>query len=196
MMTLDDTGIVLKKAAAFDQRTIGAGDVLAWHEIINHLDLSDCLLAVGNHYRDQRDRVMPADIRKLATVIRDAREARQRQADSRAAIAPGTADRSADVKALVTSVAAKLPQMGIHQRAVARARRERGRPATPPPVKARSTKPMKYPPPADASIAALATRYLLDGHDPQAVADRLAISPRWCRKTIARFTTTREEAHA
>lgn len=189
-MILDETRDVLKKLAAFDQRTIGAGDIAAWHEVIGYLEVRDCLAAVAVHYRDQSTRAMPADIRKLATVERDRREARERQAAGRLALetAPTTRDRSADVAALVSSVAAALPAMDIHERARKRARAQRGRPVPPPPVRRREKpKPMKYPEPTDSGIAQLATRYLIDGHRPGDVSERLGVSLRWCQETAAKF---------
>lgn len=186
-MNLEDVSTVLAKAAAFDQRRVGEADVLAWHEVIGHFDLADCLAAVTAHYTETGDRAMPADIRRLAIGIRDRRkETAERLA---LAAAPPQPDRSDAVKALVQAVADALPKPDLHQQAVTRARQERGRPALPP-RQAKSAKPTKrqdYPAPASDDIAQLATRYLLDGHEPAAVADRLAVSRRWCETTIRRL---------
>jgi hypothetical protein len=85
-VTPADTARVLAKLAAYDQRTVGHADVAAWHEIIGHLDLDCCLAAVAIHYRESTSRVMPSEIRKLATDIRvrtrAVEERRQRQLEA------------------------------------------------------------------------------------------------------------------
>jgi hypothetical protein len=189
-VTLDDIGRVLAKCAAADQRTIGAADVLMWQEIIGNLDLGDCLEAVTLHYREQSNRAMPADIRKLALGIRDQREARVRQHDRRLEIeaAPTTQDRSEEVAALVHAVVDSLPKADIQEKAIARARRERGWQKPTPKVKRRSKKPLDYPDPATTDAAALAVAYLREGYTPAEVSERLAISKRWCERTARRFT--------
>lgn len=72
-MTPADVARVLAKAAAFDQRTVGEADVMAWHEILAGYDLGDALAAVTRHYRESTDRIMPAQLRRLATLVRDER---------------------------------------------------------------------------------------------------------------------------
>jgi hypothetical protein len=72
-VTPEDVVDVLTKAAAFDQRTVGRADVLAWHEVIGRLDRDDALAAVTRHYTESRDRVMPADVVRLARVVREDR---------------------------------------------------------------------------------------------------------------------------
>lgn len=186
-MTPQETGDVLAKAAAFDQRTVGTADVLAWHEVIGNLDLADCLEAVTVHYRESTARAMPADIRKLATAVRDRREARQRQKTGRLAVEAGTPDRSVEVKALVQAVADALPKPDVHQRALARARQERGRVVQRPLPKRKHKPPKDYPAPMSDDVAKLATRYLLDRHHPAVVAEMLGVSRRWCEKTVRRL---------
>lgn len=199
-MTPADTGKVLMKVAAYDQRTVGAADIAAWHEVIGGLDLGDCLNAVTVHYREQSTRAMPADIRKLALGIRDARQARERQTDRRLAIeaGPTTRDRSPEVTALVQSVIAALPKADVHERALARARKERGRPSpelrqATAKQRKKTKKPKDYEPPVSDEIAALATRYLIDGYAPADVADRLCVSRRWCERTARKFRPATEE---
>lgn len=77
--------------------------------------------------------------------------------------------------------------------AVARARRERGRPERPNPVPKRRRPPKDWPEPCTDEIAALATRYLLDGYPPADVADRLAVSRTWCQRTLRRLRPNRPE---
>lgn len=77
LVTPAEVARVLAKAAAFDQRTVGAADVAAWHEILAPYDLADALEAITRHYRNSTDRVMPAELRKLTNVIRDERHRRE-----------------------------------------------------------------------------------------------------------------------
>lgn len=64
---------LLSVAAAFDQRTVGEFDAGAWHAAIGDLDLADARTALIDHYRDRRDRVMPADIRERVVDLRRSR---------------------------------------------------------------------------------------------------------------------------
>lgn len=202
-MTPGDTARVLAKVAAYDQRTVGSADIGAWHEVIGHLNLADCLTAVTAHYREQSTRAMPADIRKLAFGIRDARQSRDRQHDRRQAIeaGPTTDDRSPEVDALVQAVIDALPQPDPHARALARTRKERGRPspelrqATAKRQKKKPKKPNDHPEPVSDEIAALATRYLIDGYEPVDVAERLGVSRRWCERTARKFRPGGTDEH-
>lgn len=69
-MTPGDVGRVLAKAAAFDQRTVGEADVLAWAEVIGDLDAADALEAVSRHYGETDRRLMPVHIRDQARRVR------------------------------------------------------------------------------------------------------------------------------
>lgn len=83
-MNRAETARVLAKAAAYDQRTVGEADVLAWHEILERVDLTDALDAVRRHYTASVERIMPADVVRLA---RDARRDRERaQPDAHAEV--------------------------------------------------------------------------------------------------------------
>jgi hypothetical protein len=189
-MTPADVIDVLSKCAAYDQRTIGETDVMAWHEILGRTDRGDALEAVRLHYGETRDRAMPADIRKLAAGVRDTRQGRERQHERRLAIesGPTVRDRSADVTALVRSVADALPQPDAHARALTRARKERGRPlALPPKVREKAKKPKDYPPPKTDDVSALAVHYLRDGHEPAVVAAQFGIAKGWCQKVARRM---------
>jgi hypothetical protein len=53
---------LLTFAAAYDQRTVGQGDVAAWHSALFKLDLDEAHEAVISHYRESTQRIMPADI--------------------------------------------------------------------------------------------------------------------------------------
>lgn len=76
-MTPDETIDLLTVAAAFDQRTVGEGDVMAWHAVLGDLDFTDAQQAVLGHYADSRERVMPADVRKRVKAIRRDRMERE-----------------------------------------------------------------------------------------------------------------------
>jgi len=78
-MTPAETAKVLAKMAAYDQRTVGESDVLAWYDILGHLDIDSCLAAVTIHYRENTSRPWPSEIRKLATDLR----VRSRSSDER-----------------------------------------------------------------------------------------------------------------
>lgn len=73
-MTPEDVIDVLAKAAAFDQRTVGQADVLAWHEILHRIERDDALDAVAKHYAESRERLMPADVVRLGRIARLDRE--------------------------------------------------------------------------------------------------------------------------
>lgn len=183
-MTPAEVADVLTKCSAFDQRSIGEGDVLAWHEVIGRMDVGDCLNAVTKYYSENgasAGRVMAADIKRLAAGFRDQRRSRENQAARAIGAGPTVRDRSAEVTALVRQVADRLPQPDLHERAVEKARAERGRPA-PLPARPKRKPPKDYPNPQTSQAADLARQYLADGHDPDAVAERLAVSRRWCRR--------------
>jgi hypothetical protein len=73
-VTPHEIGMVLAKAAIFDQRNVGDSDILAWHEILKEVDVRDALDAVGRHYCDSRERIMPTDILRLIPTMRHARQ--------------------------------------------------------------------------------------------------------------------------
>lgn len=83
-MTPAEVAKVLAKAAAFDQRTVGEADVMAWHEILNRLEFGDALEAVTRHYTETRERLMPADVIRHARAVRDERTRAERTAAPRA----------------------------------------------------------------------------------------------------------------
>ena len=71
-MTPSQVAELLTFCAAFDRRTIGKADVLAWHTVLGDIDHAEASDAVSAHYRDQTRWIMPADIRgAVRTVHRD-----------------------------------------------------------------------------------------------------------------------------
>ena len=200
-MTPDETALVLTKAAAFDQRTIGEADVMAWYSVLEDVPVDDALQAVSDHYRESTSRLWPADVRRLAAEIDHKRRGAERQRQLEAAEPPALPAAPADperVKELVREVVAKLPIVDsdrIRERAIQRARKERGRPDPPRrKEKKRLTGKETWPPPQTDDIAALATRYLLDGYTPADVSERLRVSKRWCEKTLRRFGRGKDES--
>lgn len=57
---------LLTYVAAFDRRTIGEADVIAWRQALNGLDVERCKAAIVTHYRRSTDLIMPGHIWQLA----------------------------------------------------------------------------------------------------------------------------------
>jgi hypothetical protein len=76
-MTPDEIVDLLTVAAAFDQRTVGEGDAMAWHAVLGDLDYADAQQAVLGYYADNRQRIMPADVRQRVKAMRRDRLARE-----------------------------------------------------------------------------------------------------------------------
>jgi hypothetical protein len=72
-MNPQEVGQVLAVCAAFDQRTVGASDILAWLDVIGDLPCRDAMQAVKDHYRVNRERITVADIRERVVAMRRAR---------------------------------------------------------------------------------------------------------------------------
>jgi hypothetical protein len=99
---------VLAKAAAYDRRTVGDAEIMAWLEALSDLDCGDCLDAVGTHYRTSTDWLMPAHVRRIVTEVdrdrhRTVREAAE-QADRLALAAQPTTDRRREILAALRAV--------------------------------------------------------------------------------------------
>lgn len=73
MVSRGDAARLLALAAAFDRRTVGEEDAIAWSDVLADLDAEDCAKAIRDHYRDQTAWIMPAHIR---TAVRRARAER------------------------------------------------------------------------------------------------------------------------
>jgi hypothetical protein len=70
-MTPDETARLLAFIAAFDQRTVGRADVLAWHDVLGGYEFDRCTAAVRRHFRESTDRLMPAHVVRLARTTTD-----------------------------------------------------------------------------------------------------------------------------
>jgi len=113
-MNLIDIASVLAKAAAFDQRTVGQADILAWHEALHDLDPADALAAVTRHYASSEVRLMPVHVRRIALDLardrhRAAREEQERlELEAAAADAVTVRDRSAEVADMLATLRDRL----------------------------------------------------------------------------------------
>lgn len=73
-MNAQEAAKVLAKAAAYDNRQATQAAALAWAEALDQdMPLQDALRLVGEHYRDERNWVMPADINRRWRTLGKAR---------------------------------------------------------------------------------------------------------------------------
>lgn len=63
-MNLSETARLLSAMSAYDRRTVGDGDVIAWQAVLPDAAFEDCLEAVKQHYAEQTDWMMPAHVRR------------------------------------------------------------------------------------------------------------------------------------
>lgn len=77
-MNLSETADLLTAMSAFDRRTIGDGDVIAWQAVLSDASFGDCLEAVKRHYAENTEWMMPAHVRRLVRDIHGEREAAAR----------------------------------------------------------------------------------------------------------------------
>ncbi len=108
-MNLAEAAAVLAKAAAFDRRTVGEADILAWHEVLADIEFADALVAVAKHYAENTDRIMPAHVRRLAIEIdrgrrKAMREAYEREAQLAIEADPTRRDRSDVVREVIAKL--------------------------------------------------------------------------------------------
>lgn len=69
-MTPAETAALLAFAAAFDRRTIGETDVLAWQTVLHDIPFQAAKAAVTAHYATETRWIMPADIRQRVVAHR------------------------------------------------------------------------------------------------------------------------------
>lgn len=123
-MNLSETADLLTAMSAFDRRTIGDGDVIAWQAVLPDAAFADALEAVKRYYAEHTEWMMPAHVRRLIRDIIGEREAAARATGW----APGQAGVPKDqampeiagpieetaltpqVRALLDSVRAMLPE--------------------------------------------------------------------------------------
>jgi hypothetical protein len=123
-VNLSETALVLAQMQAYDQRTVGDSDVIAWHSLLVDAPFEDCQEAVRRHYAENTDRIMPAHVRRLVRDIHGERAAMARStgwAAGQAGVPKGQAvpeisgpvaesELTAPVRALLDSVRAMLPE--------------------------------------------------------------------------------------
>jgi hypothetical protein len=69
-MTPEDAARLLAIAAAFDRRTVGEADALAWADALDGLEPHECAVAIRGHYRDSVAYLMPAHVRERVAIRR------------------------------------------------------------------------------------------------------------------------------
>jgi hypothetical protein len=79
-----EASIVLAHVQAFDRRTVGESDIRAWWRALDDVPLDDAVEAVIEHYRESRDWMMPADVRRGVTRLDAQRRGAQRAAEIQA----------------------------------------------------------------------------------------------------------------
>lgn len=72
-MNASEAAILLGVCAAYDRRTVGEIDAMAWAEALADIRLDDAKIAVVHHYRDSDRWIMPAHVRQI---VKDHRRAR------------------------------------------------------------------------------------------------------------------------
>ena len=72
-MTSDEVWDLLGVIAGIDHRTLGEKDGEIWEAMVGDLDFGDALAAVGAYYREQREWIMPADIRAAVRAMQTER---------------------------------------------------------------------------------------------------------------------------
>jgi hypothetical protein len=77
-MNTTEAGLLLTKASAYDQRTVGRADMEAWAEALTEADVrvEDALVAVSMHFRESPDRLMPFHVITKVRQIRRERLAK------------------------------------------------------------------------------------------------------------------------
>lgn len=72
-MNATEASQLLALMALYDNRKVADPDIVAWLKVIGDLPYADCEPSVVAHYRESRERIMPADVRQRVAAIRQAR---------------------------------------------------------------------------------------------------------------------------
>lgn len=86
-MNAKECGKLLAIMALYDYRKVGAPEVAAWLHVIGDLRFADAEQAVLGHYRECRERIMPADVRSRVKAVREERLRKTPLPDPPAAVA-------------------------------------------------------------------------------------------------------------
>lgn len=73
-MNKSETARALALMQAFDQRTVGDADVIAWHGVLADAAFPDVTEAIKDHYAENTDRIMPAHVRRAVRNMVSQRE--------------------------------------------------------------------------------------------------------------------------
>lgn len=74
-MDASQAALLLTKASAYDNRTVGDVAALAWAEALADVQFDDAKTAVVDHYRESRAWIMPVDVIARVRTIRATRYA-------------------------------------------------------------------------------------------------------------------------
>ncbi len=110
-MNITETGALLAKVQAFDNRTVDEAVLMAWQEILEPHILPDCLAAVKDYYRRNSKWIMPSHVVSFVEDV-EARRLRDIRGDVR------LSDRDEE-KFLALGGAAWAEQMRVLRRMVA-----------------------------------------------------------------------------
>ena len=72
-MDIIETGKVLAKIQAFDNRNVEPETTLAWHEVLEPYTVQDALKAVSDYFRTSSSWIMPAHIVERVREMEEAR---------------------------------------------------------------------------------------------------------------------------
>lgn len=72
-MNLSEATKLLALCSAYDNRHVDEVAAAAWLDQVGGYPLSDCMAAVKAYYADNRDRIMPSDVRTRVKKIRNDR---------------------------------------------------------------------------------------------------------------------------
>jgi len=72
-MDIVETGFLLAKIQAFDNRNVGDETMAAWQEVLAPHILPDCLDAVADYYRNNAEWIMPSHIVERVRLMEEAR---------------------------------------------------------------------------------------------------------------------------
>jgi hypothetical protein len=88
-MNITETGLVLAKIQAFDNRNVDDPTAIAWQEILEPYAAQDCLDAVAGYFKSNTGWIMPAHI---VDRVREIEEARVRALGYTPYLAPADED--------------------------------------------------------------------------------------------------------
>jgi hypothetical protein len=72
-MTSDEVWDLLERIASIDRRKLGLTDREIWQGLIGDLSYADAEAAVVAYYRENRDWIMPSDVRQRVAAMRQKR---------------------------------------------------------------------------------------------------------------------------